>query len=159
MAFGRIDKYAFIIAPIIINECIDRGYQINTSKVIKLLYYMQKLHIQKYGEPIFTNEIIAGESGPFISDIANMLSWGVLGFDKKIENICTTLLESHEDVASIVLEKYGALTSMELMKKSIEDIVYKTIWQDGLGKNQIIPYYMMANSKPDFDIKLLTKNK
>ena len=35
-------KYAPVIGTVIINECLDRGYTINTSKLMKLLYYMQK---------------------------------------------------------------------------------------------------------------------
>lgn len=154
-------KYAYIIAPAIINECIDRGYQINTSKLIKLLYYMQKLHIQIYEEPMFTNEIIAGESGPFINDIMSYYRYGVLGFNEKVEAPLkmTSLMDSHEDVVRIVLYKYGELSPIELMKKSLEDDTFQTIYQDGLGKNQIIPYDIMANSKTDFGIKKLVKSE
>ena len=31
-------------------------------------------------------------------------------------------------------------------------------WQNGIGKNHIIPYYIMSNAKNDFDIKILSKN-
>ena len=154
-------KYAYIIAPAIINECIDREYEINTSKLIKLLYYMQKLHVQKYGEPMYTNDIIAGESGPFINDVMSLFRFGVLGFSEKVEGPLSirSLMDSHEDVAINVLDELGCLTPMELMKKSLNDSVYKTIWQDGVGKDQIIPYYIMANSKSDFDIRTLSKRK
>jgi len=157
MALGNDRKYALVIAPIIINECINRGYKINTSKLMKLLYYMQKLHIQKYGEPMFTNEIIAGEFGPYIADIMSFFPYGALGFKEEVEQP-VILLRSHEDVASMVLDEYGSLEPIELMKKSLEDEIFKTIWQDGIGKNQIIPYYIMGNEKKDYEIKILSKN-
>lgn len=122
---------------------------------------MQKLHIQKYGEAMFTNEIIAGESRPFINDIFSFYHYGMLGFKEKVESPLrmSSLMESHEDVAKIVLDELGSLTPVEIMKKSLEDAVYQTIYQGGIGKNQIIPNHIMANSKPDFDIKKLSKNK
>jgi len=158
MVLGNDGRYALVIGSVIINECLKREYKINTSKLMKLLYYMQKLHVQKYGEPMFTNEIIAGESGPYIDDIMRFYHYGVLGFKEKVEQEII-LLDTHEDVASIVLDEMGSLTPIEIMKKSLDDIVFKTIWQDGIGKNQIIPYYIMANSKSDFDIKKLSKKK
>lgn len=157
MALRNYRNYAPVIAPIIINECIDRGYEINTSKLMKLLYYMQKLHIQKYGEPMFTNEITAGESGPYIADIMSLFSYGALRFKEKVEEP-VSLLITHDDVASIVLDEFGVLTPIELAKKSLDDETFKTIWQDGKGKNQIILYNIMGNEKKDYEIKVLSKN-
>jgi len=151
-------KYALIIGAVIINECLDKGYKINTSKLMKLLYYMQKLHILKYDEPMFTNEIIACETGPCILDVREFFCYGMLGFNEKIKRVIT-LMDSHKDVANIVLKEYGALSPTELMLKSLEDNAFKTIWQDGVGNNQVIPlYYLMADSKKDTNMKILSKN-
>lgn len=151
-------KYAPVIGAVIINECLDRGYTINTSKLMKLLYYMQKLHIERYDEPMFNNDIIAWETGPCIPDVRKTFYYGSLGFNEKIKQLIT-LMDSHEDVANIILKEYGELTPMEIMKKSLDDNAFKTIWQNGLGKDQIIPlYYLMADVKKDYEMKILSKN-
>ena len=151
-------KYALVIGTVIINECLDKGYTINTSKLMKLLYYMQKLHIERYDAPMFTNDIIACKTGPCIPDVRKFFYYGRLGFNEKVKQLIT-LMDSHRDVASIILKEYGELTPMEIMKKSLEDNSFKTIWQNGLGENQIIPlYYLMTDTKKDFEIKILSKN-
>ena len=118
MTLGNDRKYAPVIGVVIINECLDRGYKINTSKLMKLLYYMQKLHIERYDEPMFTNEIIAWSTGPCIPDVRKFFYYGMLGFNEKVKNLIT-LMDSHRDVANIILKEYGALTPTELMKKSL----------------------------------------
>lgn len=151
-------KYAPVIGAVIINECLDRGYKINTSKLMKLLYYMQKLHIERYDEPMFTNDIIVWETGPCIPDVWETFYYGRLRFSEKVKQLIT-LMNSHRDVANVILKEYGELSPLELMKKSLDDEAYKTIWQEGLGKDQIIPLsYLMKDVKKDYQIKILSKN-
>lgn len=61
------------VSRFIINYCNDKGYFINTSKLEKILYYVQALFIinENENEPCFDNDILAGEIGPFIPEISN----------------------------------------------------------------------------------------
>ena len=158
MALENNRKYAPAIGKVIINECLDKEYKINTSKLMKLLYYMQKLHIQKYGEPMFTNEILALETGPCIPDVKKIFSYGMLGFNERVEKVIS-LLGSHKYVANIVLDEFGVLTPIELMRLSLDDNTFKAVWKNGLGKNQAITFYhIVATSKKNLNMKLLSKN-
>ena len=66
-----VDAKVLLISECVINECIRKKYPLNTSKLMKLLYFMQKEHIRKYGIPMFNEEITYTESGPFISVVNN----------------------------------------------------------------------------------------
>lgn len=115
MNHNKDKKYAVLIGEIIVNECLDRNLDINTSKLMKLLYYMQKLHLQKYGETMFSDEIITTINGPYIDSVATYFIEGRLGFKNKYEKKIV-LLDSHEDVVNNILEKYGAISPIDLMK-------------------------------------------
>ena len=132
-------QYAVIIGEVIINESLDRGIKINTSKLMKLLYLMQKLHMQKYGTPMFTDKVIATVNGPYIENIANYFIAGRLGFNDYVEERIV-LKDSHEDVSNSILDKYGNLNPSELMKLCQEDGLFKTIWANAEGNNKVIPF-------------------
>lgn len=138
MSINKEEKYAVLIAKEVVNECINRGIKINTSKLNKLLYFMQRLHLEKYNKPMFTNTIIATHNGPSITDLWDFFPEGILGFEKKYEKEIT-LLMSHDDVAEEILELYGDYSPNELLEISKEDEVYKMIWDEGRGENEVIP--------------------
>ena len=133
-------NYAIIIGEVIVNMCIDRSYELNTVKLMKLLYFMQKLHIQKYGEPMFTNPIITSSYGPYIPDVYEYFTYGRLGFyEKGRESIC--LLDSHRDVALEVLDLYGNMEIYQIINISKKDVVHNSIWQNGKGNYKEISFY------------------
>ena len=114
MNHNKEKKYAVLIGEIIVNECLDRNLEINTSKLMKLLYYMQKLHLQKYGEIMFSDEIVATINGPYIDSVATYFIEGRLGFKTKYQKRIV-LLDSHEDAVDTILKKYGKLSPIDLM--------------------------------------------
>lgn len=138
-------KFAVIIGEEIVNECLDRKININTSKLIKLLYYMQKLHLQKYGKPMFLDEIIATINGPYIEEVGDYFNSGRLGFEKHYEKRIV-FMDSHEDVTQEILKQYGDMSSSELMKLSQDDEAYKIIWENGKGNCMPIPIGILANN-------------
>lgn len=152
------EQYAVIIGEVIVNEALDRGIEINTSKLMKLLYFMQKLHLRKYGKPMFTDEVTATINGPYIQNIDNYFIKGRLGFDSRLEK-SIILQDSHEDVSNFVLDKYGNLTPSELMKLSQEDVLFKTVWENGKTSNMSIPFRVLANNIECMKVLKLSKDK
>ncbi len=81
------------VSRFIINYCNDKGYFINTSKLEKILYYVQALFIinENENEPCFDNDILAGEIGPFIPEwlivLINILGFHLVMLQKKNSHI------------------------------------------------------------------------
>lgn len=150
-------KYAVIIGEVIVNKCLNKKLIINTSKLMKLMYFMQKLHLQKYGDIMYSEEIIATINGPCIQEINNFFLLGRMGFDEKIEQKIV-LLDSHDDVANTILETYGKFNPSELMNLSFEDEAYKLVWENGRGENLPIPLGILANTGFPEKNKTIKKN-
>ena len=158
MYYENEKLYAVPIGEVIVNECLDRNLSINTSKLMKLLYYMQKLHLQKYNDTMFNDEIRVTANGPHIDRVDNYFINGRLGFKEKLERRII-LMDSHKDVANGVLEKYGKLTPTELMKLSQEDELFKAIWAGGKGKDMVIPFAAFTYDKESQKTMSLRKTK
>ena len=130
---------AILISEVIINRCIDKGYPLNTSKLQKILYYMQKEHLMKYGEVVFDEPIVAWECGPAIKDVAEYFTEGSLRFkseNKYEERI--SLLNSHEEVLMMVLSKYGTVSPLEMAKESRKEECWIDAWKNGEGEGNIL---------------------
>lgn len=146
MNHNKEKKYAVLIGEIIVNECLDRNLEINTSKLMKLLYYMQKLHLQKYGETMFSDEIVATINGPYVDSVATYFIEGRLGFKTKYQKRIV-LLDSHEDAVDTILKKYGKLSPIDLMKLSISDNLVKAFLENGKGYKRVIPFDNFETTK------------
>lgn len=114
--FRKERKWANVIGKVIVHDCINNDLPINTSKLMKLLYFMQMLYIEKYGKTMFENEIIATRSGPCIPDVNKFFIAGRAGFREQISIDCI-LMDFHREVAEIVLRQYGTLTPNELVEE------------------------------------------
>lgn len=129
---------AILISEVIINNCINREYSLNTSKLQKILYFMQKEHLRKYHTPIFDEDIIAWECGPAIKEINDYFTYGKLGFDDKVEQ-SIQLKDSHEEILELILHKYGSLSPLEMAEISKKEFSWQCVWDDGNGNGKMIP--------------------
>lgn len=129
---------ALLISEVIINECIEKGYPLNTSKLQKILYFMQKEHLKKYNVPVFDEDIVAWECGPAIPSVNEFFVIGRLGFETKVEQ-SIVLKDSHQDVLDIILNQYGMTSPSRMVELSRQEMSWSAIWNNGKGKNEIIP--------------------
>lgn len=130
---------AILISEVIINRCIECEHPLNTSKLQKILYYMQKEHLKRYGKPMFDENIIAWECGPAIKEVNDYFKEGALGFDvQKKYDERIILLESHNEILSVVLDKYGKLSPFDMVQQSRKEKAWIDTWKDGDGKEKII---------------------
>ena len=134
---------AILISEVIINRCIEDKYPLNTSKLQKILYYMQKEHLKKYNTPIFDEEIIAWKCGPAIKEIDDYFISGKLGFQTRVEP-SIVLKESHRYVLDNVLSKYGELSPSFVMNESQKEVAWQTVWNNGNGQNKTIPLELIV---------------
>jgi uncharacterized phage-associated protein len=60
---------ALTIAAYIIRQCEDKNRPVNNLKLQNMLYYIQMLHLKKYGFPAFDAPIEAWRHGAVVYDI------------------------------------------------------------------------------------------
>lgn len=129
---------AILISEVIINKFIEKGYPLNTSKLQKILYYMQKEHLRKYNSPIFNEKIVAWKCGPAIREIDEFFVDGKLGFHTYVEQ-SIILKDSHQDVLDTIFDKYGEILPSDIIKTSQLEASWISVWDDGQGFGKEIP--------------------
>ena len=160
MNVQKENNYAVLIGEVVVNKCLVGGIAINTSKLMKLLYFMQRKHLQKYDELMFSDEIIVTGDGPRIESVANYFMQARLGFSTRVEQRIV-LMDSHEEIVDEVLDIYGKYSPNQLIKLSKEDDIYKMFWQNGKGNNRVIPFHSNTQLETKSDktyYKKYTKN-
>lgn len=129
---------ALLISEVIVNECLTKNYPLNTSKLQKILYFMQKEHLKKYNAPLFDEDVVAWECGPAMPEINEYFVAGRLGFEHEIEQ-SIILQDSHQEILDAVLDKYGVMLPSEVAEESKKELAWIKTWNNGLGKNKSIP--------------------
>lgn len=119
-----------------VNLCLDSGYEINTSKLQKLLFIAQGEYISKYEKPLFSESILAWKCGVAIKEVNSEYSNFLFGFDKPLEEHLV-LLDNEKSTIQNVVKKYGGLSSSQLN----QDYRAKTLWERHYraGEATIIP--------------------
>ena len=56
-------------------------------------------------------------------------------------------MDSHEDVVNTVLEKYGNISPIDLMKLSMDDHLFKSFWTSGKRDKRVIPFDNFETTK------------
>ena len=126
------------ISECVINRFLEQDLPLNTSKLQKILYFMQKEHLQRYNKPMFSEDIFAGKEGPVIPIVEKCFSAGLLGFDVEVEeNI--SLMDKHREILDSVVKKYGNISSIDMAIISKDERSWKTVWDNGNGENKILP--------------------
>lgn len=113
---------------IIVNRCLDLGYDINTYKLEKLLIMIHGIMLSKYQKPFFRQSVVATKYGSIIKEVEKELFSYAFGFkDRMCEYIC--LLENEEKLINEIVQKYGNLDAFELNEfkqlKLLNDLCYK----------------------------------
>lgn len=102
-------------AKIIVNSCLDMGFEINTQKLQKLMVLMQGKMLVDYDKPFFEAEIKATKCGVMIPQVDNDFMRYAAGFDKKLIGYIA-FLEREQEVMDSILNSYGHMDSFELQE-------------------------------------------
>ncbi len=134
-------KWAIHIANAIINRSIDKKINLSTSKLVKLMYLMQKEHILKFGIPMFDDEFNITNTGPMLKEVYNYYRpQGFIQFKNKIPPTIV-LLDAHAEIVDQILDEYGDKKAYELVEITSNDEVYKYALE-----NQEILNYKIPNN-------------
>lgn len=85
---------------------------IGTMKVHKLLYYCQGWHAAHFGDPLFTESVMAWEMGPVVGE----LWYQERNSDESVESGDGELDEGQLNTIGYVVSHYGSLSGNELQR-------------------------------------------
>lgn len=71
---GRIYRAADV-AACIIETAISAGRPVSNLQLQKLLFFCQCRYLEKYGHPLFSDEIVAWQYGPVVKDVYRTYSY------------------------------------------------------------------------------------
>lgn len=134
------------LARYVLSYTTDRQIRMTHLKLHKVLYYIQGYHLQKYGEPLFCDEIQAWPYGPVIPNVYNQyLTNGALPL------ICNETV--HLDICDeqrLLIDKVIALKSPLPASRLVADTHKEDPWaavepQVLSGKRVIISLEAMHN--------------
>jgi len=140
---------------IVVNKCLNRGFEINTIKLEQLLILMHGRMLSLYNKPFFSQEVVARTHALMIDKVDKDFRIYAMEFKEKLEEyIC--LLEK-EEVMNYIIEKYGNLDFFELKElpvlKNLKDLFSKE------DQSNIIPnlkiekmFNFVMGNKQTFDV-------
>ena len=129
---------ALDIAKYIINKCTCEKKAISNLLLQKILYYLQKEYLVKYGCPLFSEDMYAWQFGPVVPDIYFLFC----GFGS------TTITLKYDIVIDVDDTKKMDPIIEDKREKYPWDLVYEThakgkpwyiTYRNGLGDKRIIP--------------------
>ncbi|MBQ8192676.1 MAG: hypothetical protein IJZ46_01210 [Bacilli bacterium] len=135
------------IAKIVINKCLDKGYNVDFIKLQQLLTFIQGTMLAKYNRTFFPQDIYNLET-PIIIEVHK----DILTQDIKLERNDTeyTLSEEEESVVEEILERFGIYNCNTLKTTFVLNVLDKI----RTGKETIIPieYLKMVFIEFSFDV-------
>ena len=140
---------AIELGRIVINNCLEHNYLLNTSKLQKLLYFMQKEFVRTNGvnPPLFEEAILATDCGPSIQEIRDYYFKYHMEFTQNDKQpIYIPLLDKEKVVVNRIIEMYGNETPLDMIRISKEESAWSEVWNNGQGKNSVIGLERLINN-------------
>ena len=149
--------HALDIAKYVINKCTCEKKAISNLQLQKILYYLQKEYLVKYGYPLFSEDMYARTFGPVVPDIYFLFcGHGSTTITLKYDIVIDT--NDTEKMDPIIEDK---------REKHPWDLVYEVhakgkpwyiTYRNGLGDKRIIPKELIK-TKGKTDIKVWKMSK
>lgn len=116
----------------------DPSFYMDSMKLHKLLYLSQRAMLQKHGSRVFSEKIWAHKCGPYVNGleiISAKMGFGLMRepFDPE-ENEIVWPSVARVDILEDILEKYGGMTTEELVRITKETAPYQEV-KDQITEN------------------------
>lgn len=117
-------------AKVIVNKCLEKGYNIDISKLEQLLVLIQGATLARHNRNFFNQSIIATEDGLRIKEIERDFSSYAFCFEQPLEE--NIILLEHEDaIVDSIVERFGVYSANSLEGSIILNLLAKTCYQNG----------------------------
>lgn len=141
---GYYDHLANLIGRRVVNKCLEKGCDISTLKLEKLLIVMQGVTLAGTGKPMFQEAIVPSKTGGLkIMEVDEEFLANAAGFDEKVDE-WIVLLEGQESVVDSVLNKCGALNAWDISEKYGLNKLNHRLLEDGITDKNIINGMLMG---------------
>lgn len=137
------------VGKIVVNECLSKGLFINAQKLQKLLVLMQLECIKRSEKPLFPEDIVIWDCGVAIKEVDTEFRANAMRFEKK-EPVYILLLEKETESVDYVLDTFGELTTVDIMKlRCIQKIMpLATLTHTGtphISSKRLVEYFKNEN--------------
>ena len=102
---------------IVVNECLKRGYEINTKKLENLLVIIHGKLLAEYDKPLLKTAIFATEKGIRVPQIEENFIMYCVKFEEMFDEYIP-LLDCQRKVIKQTIVTYGQLNALELIEKT-----------------------------------------
>ena len=117
-------------AKVIVNKCLEKGYNIDILKLEQLLVLIQGATLAKHNRNFFNQSIIATEEDLRIKEIERDFSSYAFCFEQALEENMI-LLEHENFIADSIVERFGIYNANSLKGAIILNLLAKTCYQNG----------------------------
>lgn len=101
------------LGKVVVNLCLYNGFNIDTAKLQKLLVLMHGIHMVKYNEPLFPENVLVWDCGVAIEEVDTQFREFGGGFTTKF-SAKLAVLNSEAQVIEEMLVKHGNKDVFEL---------------------------------------------
>ena len=118
----------------------DEGDIISNLKLQKLLYYAQGIHLTKYDEPLFEDEIVHWPHGPVVISVYKeykIHGTQALPIPEVIKNI-SSFSNTYKDSIRLTYNNYGRYSAWVLSQKTHQEDPWKNTNQDEIITKEAI---------------------
>jgi len=144
-------------SKIVVNRCLDLGYEIGVWKLEQLMIIIQGIMLVKYNKPFFEEKIISVTSGLVIRQIERDFIVYTLRFNEKLPEYIY-LLEDEEEIVDEVIKKYGDKDYYDLKNsnkiKLLSEICYEKTKMNCVPNEmikQVFEYYSFSLKNKDLE--------
>lgn len=121
---------------IVVNKCIELGYEIEPLKLEQLLILIHGMMLAKYNKPFFEEEIISTEYGLVIREIERDFLEYSSGFKEKFQDYIL-LLEKEETTVDYIIKRFGIYNHKLLKNVIVLNLLNEISYKE--GTSNIIP--------------------
>ena len=121
----------------------DEGDIISNLKLQKLLYYAQGIHLAKYDEPLFEDEIVHWLHGPVVISVYKeykIHSTQALPIPETVKNI-SKFSDKHKDSIRLTYNHFGRYSAWVLSQKTHQEDPWKNTDQDEVITKEAIKIF------------------
>lgn len=117
-------------AKVIVNKCLEKGYNIDISKLEQLLVLIQGATLARHNRNFFNQSIIATEEGLKIREVERDFASYAFCFEEPLEEKMI-LLEHENAIVGSIVDRFGIYNANSLKGSIILNLLSKTCYQNG----------------------------
>lgn len=125
------------------------------SKLLRILYLCQVVHIIRYEKPLFDNKMEIRENCPVVLDLFDLIKYRIK-VSLMLEGDSRLVTNIEQQTIDYVMELWGSAPGTDIMEAIVTDPLYKEIWKrsakrklEGKDYAKMTPDFILKNHRGD----------